>query len=113
METHSIHYTLANGWSSAFPASDSTQTLVLVFGPADWQAYTTAFNELMAHYPQAVIVGCSGHGSISSGNLLDEALAVSISSFQHTQLRLTTYQLEKSSDSFAAGQALAHELAQP
>lgn len=113
METHSIHYTLANGWSSAFPAIDSAQTLVLVFGPADWQAYTAAFNDLMAHYPQAVIVGCSGHGSISSGNLLDEALAVSISSFQHTQLRLTTYQLEKSSDSFAAGQALARELAQP
>lgn len=114
METHSIHYTLTHGWSSAFPAIDSTQTLVLVFGSvADWQAYADALTDLLSHYTKAIIVGCSGHGSIATGSLFDEALVVSITRLQTTTLRLSTYHLEKASDSFIAGQSLAHELNEP
>lgn len=113
METHSIHYTLANGWSSAFPAIDSAQTLILVFGPADWQAYTAAFNELIAHYAQAIIVGCSGYGAISNGEILDDTLIASITHFHQTQLRLATCPINSPAESLFAGQILAHELAAP
>ncbi|HPY40673.1 MAG TPA: FIST N-terminal domain-containing protein [Thiolinea sp.] len=113
METHSIHYTPAKGWSSVFPALDSAQTLVLVFGPAAWQAYTTALCELLAHYPKAIIVGCSGYGVISKGEILDDTLVVSVTHFQQTQLRLVTCPVASHDESLFAGQVLGHELASP
>lgn len=113
METHSIHYTPTHGWSSVFPAVNSPQTLVLIFGPADWQAYADALMGLKNYYSQAILIGCSGHGSIAEGNLSDEALVVSITRFHTTQLRLSTYQLNQTSDSFIAGQSLAKNLDDP
>lgn len=113
METHSLHYTHANGWSSAFPSIDSTQTLVLIFGPANWLTYQIALQALIAAYPQSVILGCSGYGAIQTGEVLDETLTVNITRFEHTQLRLTTSPVKTHNDSIVAGQALAQELNHP
>lgn len=113
METHSINYTPAMGWSAAFPALDSEQTLVLVFGPAHWQDHQAALKTLLSAYPRSIIVGCSGYGAIQAGEILDGAFTVNITRFQNTQLRLTTYPVNVHSESFTAGQALAHELNTP
>ncbi|WP_298610627.1 FIST signal transduction protein [uncultured Thiothrix sp.] len=113
METYSLHYTPKNGWSAVFPEIDSPQTLVLIFGPANWQEHGSAIQALITHYSQALLLGCSGYGTIQAGGILDETLTVNITRFQNTCLRLTKCPIHGQADSFAVGQALADELIDP
>lgn len=113
METYSLQYTAPQGWSSVFPEIDSQQTLVLIFGPANWQTYQSVLEALVKQYPQSTIVGCSGYGAIQASEILDDTFTVNITRFTNTTLRLTTFPINAQTDSRLVGQTLAHELADP
>ncbi|MGB1111253.1 MAG: FIST N-terminal domain-containing protein, partial [Gammaproteobacteria bacterium] len=59
MQVETLSFRGEEGWSQPFPAMDSCQTLVVVFGDSRFMDAPQAIDELAAAYPEAVIMGCS------------------------------------------------------
>ncbi|WP_020395398.1 FIST signal transduction protein [Thiolinea disciformis] len=111
METLVSCYTHSTGWQPALPSAlDSEQTLVLVFGPAEWNDYQNAFFDIKQHFPKAIVAGCSGNGQILHHALHDQALVVSITRFEKTQLRLAQSSFDNRQESWRMGYRLASDL---
>jgi hypothetical protein len=107
-----IRYVLG-AWSAPFPALDSEQTLVLVFGAADLGTREELFNRLAAEYPQSHLIGCSTAGEIDQETIWDESLTVAVIRFERTVVRRAHAVLERAKDSFTAGGELAAQLRGP
>ena len=111
MRTHTTQYRSCHGWSSALPpALDSAQTLVLAFGASRLPPDTPALQQLLATYPQALVVGCSTAGEIAGAQVDDDSLSVAVARFDHTRLALASAAVADASQSGAAGSALAQQL---
>ncbi|WGZ95903.1 MAG: FIST N-terminal domain-containing protein [Candidatus Thiothrix putei] len=106
-------FTHATGWHKPLPDIDSPQTLVLIFSPPDSKYYQAALEQLHAHYPQAVIAGCSTVAGIFNEHLLDNALVVGVIRFKTTRLAFASAALPHVNDSFQAGQQIANDLNSP
>ncbi|MBA2539127.1 MAG: FIST C-terminal domain-containing protein [Deltaproteobacteria bacterium] len=109
MQVETIRYVLGS-WSAPFPALDSEQTLVLVFGAADLGARGELFNRLAGEYPHSHLIGCSTAGEIDQEQIWDESLTVAIVKFERTTVRRAHAVLERAKDSFTAGGELAAQL---
>ncbi|MEK6677190.1 MAG: FIST N-terminal domain-containing protein [Planctomycetota bacterium] len=106
-----FRYEPDHGWSiKSFPALDSKNTLVLVFGARRYLDDPARIQELRAVYPHSVLAGCSTSGEICGGRLYDESLSVAVHRFQRTRLRLVTAPIRSQDDSFHAGDAIARQL---
>lgn len=82
--------------------------LLLVFGAVDLLKEVAP---LLAHeFAQAVRVGCSTAGEISSQGVSDDTCVVTAVRFEATGLRESSTQLADMGDSLAAGQRLAQQL---
>src|SRR5438093_3144812 len=101
MKLQSFSYTQGIGWSvSPFPAMDSKQTLILVFGAPEFSDTTEPISQLVKAYPNSHIVGCSTAGEILGTALMDHSLAVSVVQFEHTPLAVASARVQKPTDSF-------------
>lgn len=110
MNSESFQYTAAGGWScGSFPAMDSEQTLVMVFGASRLPDLEPRIAELRAAYPNSVLMGCSTAGEIFGTELFDESLSVAVMRFEQTQLRVVSADC----DARTIGSDLAAELADP
>jgi hypothetical protein len=77
----------ARGWSvEAFPALDSPQTLVVVFGGASFLDTPGPLDDLVAAYPSSVVVGCSSAGEIFGDRISDDSLSRRRRSPEHGSL---------------------------
>ncbi len=110
MEIGSVRH--VNGtWSEPFPALDSTQTLVLAFAATSYVDRPEALAELAAAYPTSIVIGCSTSGEIDQTEIRDESISVAVVRFANTRLRHAHQKLSGAADSFAAGAALAGDVA--
>ncbi len=112
MQVETLRYVLG-AWSAPFPAMDSEQTLVLVFGAADLGEREELFSRLAAEYPSSHLIGCSTAGEIDQERIWDESLTVAIVQFERTAVRRAHAMLERAKDSYIAGRELAARLRAP
>jgi hypothetical protein len=115
MKLETFTYSGLEGWSvDSLPQLDSAETLVVVFGAAEWGDGHAAFDDLTHAYPLSHIVGCSTAGEIFGTHLADSSLVVAVARFDHgTSVTSATAAVRSQDDSFAAGQSLARQLDKP
>ena len=66
--------------------------------------------ELVAQYPQSIVVGCSTSGEIHNTFIYDHSLTVAILRFEATAVRAASAEVSSPDTSFAAGHSLAATL---
>jgi hypothetical protein len=113
MKTATVTFERSSGWSSPFPDLDSASTLVLVFAAADYQDDPEPLAEVVAAYPNSVVVGCSGAGEVSGDRVLDDSIVVAVCAFDSTEIRRADAAVGSPEDSRDAGTLLAAQLSRP
>lgn len=114
MDVTTFSYAPTDGWSVArFPDLDSPRTLVVVFGGSSFLDDPTPVRELAQAYPRSHLIGCSTAGEIHGAALADNGLSVAVARFATTTLKLAHARVSAPTASFAAGQAVARQLARP
>lgn len=114
MQLETFAYDSDQGWSTdTFPAFDSDQALIIVFGSPDIDAIEIPMAELAETYGHSHIIGCSTAGEIFETNLSDKSLSVAALNFEHTPLKTCCVSLKNAEESFAAGEQLAKTLDDP
>ena len=100
------------GWSvPEFPALDSPNTLVLVFGAPAYLGDPGPIDDLVRAYPEAKVVGCSTSGEIHDTWIEDDSLSVAVAAFDTTSLSVAGAEVPDAEASYAAGATLAGALA--
>lgn len=113
MQLGTFTYREQRGWSvEAFPALDSPQSLVVVFGASQFASNPQPIKELVQAYPQAQVIGCSTAGEIFDSTVDDESLSVAVLRMERTTIRTAFAEVPSASDSFIAGKKLAQTLSQ-
>src|SRR5205085_1292265 len=102
---------LDGAWSEPFPDLDSEKTLVLAFASPEYADRAELFAELVAAYPRAAVIGCSTSGEIDHTRIRDHSICVGVLRFEHTRVRYAKAELRSAEMSYAAGGALADQLA--
>lgn len=114
MQLSAFNYTHTTGWSEKnFPALDSPNTLVLIFGASEYLDNPAPIAELAAAYPQSVFLGCSTSGEIFGTNLFDHSLSVAVVRFDNTTIKQAAAPVTSAESSYGAGQAIAQALLAP
>src|SRR5260370_23756304 len=115
MKLETFTYSAHEGWSvESLPALDSDNTLVVVFGSADFADGHEAFEHLAAAFPQSHIVGCSTAGEIFGTHLADSSLSVAAAQFEHgTSVASAAPSVSSPNDSVDAGQTVVRQLDKP
>ncbi|MCW5878073.1 MAG: FIST C-terminal domain-containing protein [Anaerolineales bacterium] len=114
MKLETFVYTRETGWSvEAFPDLDSDQSIVIAFGSSKFLDDPEPVNQLIQAYPKARVVGCSTAGEICDTQIYDDSLSVAVIRFEKTRVACSSTKVVAAKDSFAAGAAVAHELAAP
>lgn len=110
MQITALSHSMDDGWSQPFPDWDSDRTLITVFAAPDYIDEPNAIAEIVAAFPKATIVGCSSSGEIHGTKVLDRSLAVAVTRFGQTEIRVASAKIEGSDGSTLAGKKLATEL---
>lgn len=84
--------------------------LILVFASPSWFCESSIEGDLTATFPDALILGCSTAGEISSAGVHAGHCVVTAIRFDHISLHSATTNLENMADSTAAGRRLAEQL---
>ncbi len=114
MQIESFTYNQRGGWSiPQFPALDSEQTVVMVFGASEFRDAPEPLRELADAYPKAHLIGCSSAGEIYGASVFDESLSVCVVRFDSTRVASAFAPCAAAMHSFTAGQSLAQALAHP
>ncbi len=114
MQIELFHFDLENGWSvDQFPALDSEQTLVLVFGASSFLGDASAFDTLMKAYPRSKVAGCSSAGEIHERTIRDESLSVAVIRFERATVRVAHAIVKPDAPSSGPGELIARELGAP
>ena len=113
MKLSTLRYTASKGWEVPFPALDSPQTLVIVFGSPKFLDEPDRVQELTRAYPTSHIVGCSTAGEILGTEITDDSLVVAITRFDATTLASVTLPIWEGGDSFQVGVDIAQKLTNP
>lgn len=112
MKLKTYQYLQENGWNQSPDSSlDSSSTVVMVFGSPDVEAIRTGIDDLVAAYPQSIVVGCSGAGEIYADDVYDSSLSVAVIQFENTGIKQVASSLKDNPDSVQAGKILAGHLA--
>jgi hypothetical protein len=98
-------------WDAALPPLDSERTLVLAFGASSLLDAPDTWRQLKARYPRSAVVGCSTAGEINGTLVADDTLAVSVTRFGRTDVRVESVSVGEASESFSAGLKLGAALA--
>lgn len=110
MKTETLSYTVERGFSASLPEITAQNLLILVFGSSAFLETPEPFELLAAHYPQAIMMGCSSAGEILGGSIRDNSLVIALVQFDHTHLRLTYADIDDPLKSRNIGRLLADRL---
>lgn len=113
MQLSTFAYAASSGWSEELPRIDSEDTLVVAFGAAEFGDDTRPFEDLARAFPTSRIVGCSTAGEFIGTDLRDHSVVVAAARFESSALRTASAAVAVPDDSFAAGQDIARQLADP
>lgn len=94
-----------DNWSLALEINKKAQ-LVLVFGNRELIKDNVLRQEIMQHYPEASVVGCTTSGEIQGAELLNDTLCLTAIEFNKTQVQVYSHSVAES-DSVCQ---LGHEL---
>jgi len=112
MDLFTFQYTQDSGWSvDEFPAVDSEQTLLLVFGGHSFLQDDAVIQNLLQHYPSSYAIGCSTAGEIFDGKIYDDSLSVAVLHFQQTRVKFVCSHVVDDSQTEAVAHKLATDLA--
>ena len=110
MKLQTYQYTSA-GWNTPLDASlDSASTMIVVFGPSDYEPCMPAINELYRTFPESTITGCSTAGEIFGEDVFDNSLSVAILKFRDVNLRLASETINSSDESFIIASDISSQL---
>lgn len=87
--------------------------LILYFGGRDDFETLNPYENLKAHYPNALIMGCTTGGEIYNDEIHEHALSWVAIKFDHTIVRVTSEQVNSLDQSYEIGQKLASSLLKP
>lgn len=99
----------STGWSPDLPGSGGqplAHTLVMAFGNVDAVHDPLRFGELQEAFPGADIVMGSTAGEIAGQQVYDDAIVVTVSTFQKTPLKAISLDVADFANSFDCGAAL-------
>jgi hypothetical protein len=114
MQVESFHFHPEGGWSvDEFPALDTEQTLVLVFGAPGFLGDSSAIDALVRAYPRSHVAGCSSAGEIHERTIRDESLSVAVIRFERATVRLARASVQRGAPSCGPGEAIARQLDAP
>jgi hypothetical protein len=114
MKLETFYYHSPSGWSvNPFPALDSEQTWIIVFGAPDFMDTPEPIHEIFRAYPTSHVVGCSSSGEIFGAAISDRSLAVAVIQFEHTAIVSATVPVQSIGDSFNAGKIIAQQFNRP
>ena len=113
MKLVTLRYTLSKGWEAPFPALDSPQTLVIVFGSPKFLNEPDRVQELTQAYPASHIIGCSTAGEILGTEITDDSLVAAVTRFDDTSLASVALPIREAGASFQVGVDIAQKLANP
>src|SRR5690606_25768451 len=91
----------------------SANTLVLVFGASNFLDATQPVDELIRHYPQSQVMGCSTAGEIFGTQVQDDSLSVAVMQFERTRVAAASTHVSSVKDSYQAGELIASQLKAP
>jgi hypothetical protein len=115
MKLATFSYSAAGGWSVE-PRSefDSESTLVVVFGSPELDDLRAPLAQLVAAFGRSHVVGCSTAGEIFGTLLTDNSLSVAVAQFERgTRVTTASASVQSQDQSFAAGESIARQLADP
>lgn len=111
MQADQLYYDKTHGWSKPFPDLNSKNTLILIFFSPDMVSNgKSAIDELISHYPDSIITGCSTAGEIMQDEIRDKGMSIVIILFEQVHLRYVDLALEKNDDGHNAGTKIAKRL---
>jgi hypothetical protein len=111
MKTELFNYNPKDGWSvKQFPALDSTNTLILIFGSPKYANNSAPFKTLLDNYPNSIFLGCSTAGEIFQDSVIDDSLVVAVTQFKQTKLKVISVPISTIEDSFETGKHIANAL---
>jgi hypothetical protein len=114
MKLETFDYVQDKGWSiKSFPQMDSENTLVLIFADPAIIKDPSPIEELVKHYPNSKIIGCSAAGEISGSRIIDNGLSVAVAQFEKTKLKIIKSTIHNPEESYKAGQNIAQALDAP
>lgn len=114
MRTTIVTYHAESGWATPLPDGlDAERTWVLVFGAPSFADESAPFDELRRRFPRSHVMGCSTSGEIQGAKVLDRTVVVAIVCFERTGVRHALAPIQTASESRAAGESLARQLADP
>ncbi|MEK7724018.1 MAG: FIST N-terminal domain-containing protein, partial [Acidobacteriota bacterium] len=114
MKVTKFVYNKNDGWSVDFPTeSDSSQTLVFVFGSTSYLENSAPLEELNEKFPHSKIVGCSTAGEIFDSTINDESLSVAVVKFDKTEIETAYSPVFSADESFDSGIKIAQMLNKP
>lgn len=114
MQLQTFNYLIESGWSvDEFPALDSEQTLVIIFGASRYFDVHDPIRELQTNYPSSHLVGCSSAGEIFGAEVLDDSLAVGVVKFDRSKVATTWASVSSEEQSFKGGESIARQLDKP
>ncbi len=112
MERITFNYSQDEGWSlDSFPAWDSAETLVMVFGASEFLHNPAPIQALRDAFPTSLLIGCSTAGEIFADRVFDHSLSVALIRFANTPLRMVSESVQTMDDSLDVGQRLSQRLA--
>lgn len=111
MKTEQKHWTAEGGWQDLKNESlGDLADLVLVFGSRALLKDASKYDEIRGFYPSANIVLGSTSGEIVEDLVYDDSLAVTALSFEKTELKVVSMNIDQAKDSFDAGVQVAKKL---
>jgi hypothetical protein len=111
MHLETFQYRKKEGWSrNSFPPLDSDKTLILLFCSPDFIDEPAVIKELISHYPNSKMIGCSSAGEIYGSSIHDHTISVAIVKFDKTPIHITKTKISHSDESYQAGEDIAAQL---
>jgi len=111
MICYSFSFKKSIGWTcQEFPAIDSENTLILVFGASQLLDDSKPLDDLLQNYPRSLAIGCSTSGEILDKQIDDESLCVAIIKFNKTRIKACTEHINNTHESEVIGEKIAQSL---
>lgn len=104
-------WTKASGWKTITgDESNSSMDLVLVFGCRECLSIPQTYHDILAFYPNANIVLASTAGEILNTTVSDDTITVTAIKFNSTELRVKSFHISDSDNSYEAGHQISKDL---
>src|SRR5690349_4398932 len=88
-------WTAEEGWRGTVEGGVGPDAqLVLLFGARAWLQEPSAFQQVRAAHPRAVILGCSTAGEICGTQVRDGSMVATAVAFEHTRVQLAQTHVE-------------------